>query len=159
MPETIFEHIKGEMINGASQKKHPFHFGTLGTVGVDCTVRLRTVVVRDVSDDLVITFYTDKRSKKITHIHENHKVSLLLFDQKNMMQLKIEGVAVIRKNNDTQEEIWNKMTAESQADYSTAQAPGSDLENPEELEYLQDENYFCIATNAGNLTGQCDCAA
>lgn len=41
--------------------------------------RLRTTVIRNVSKDLIFTSYTDKRSKKVSHIKENNKVSVFFY--------------------------------------------------------------------------------
>src|SRR5690606_26568529 len=82
-------------------------------------------------------------SKKVTHIKENKKVSLLLFNPGKMLQLKIEGVARIRTDKESLNEIWENMSYESQKDYTTLQPPGSSLKSPEMLEYLTEGNYFC----------------
>jgi len=143
MTLSIFKEIKQELTNGTTEKGHPFRYGTLGTVGVDSMARLRTVLIRSVSKDLVITFYTDRRSKKVTHIKENKKVSLLLLNPEKMLQVKIEGLGHIRTDMGSLDTIWEKMGPESKLDYTTAQPPGSGLKSPEMLEYLSEGNYFC----------------
>jgi len=143
MTLSIFKEIKKELADGTSEKGHPFRYGTLGTVGVDSIARLRTVLIRNVSKELVITFYTDKRSKKVTHIKENKKVSLLLFNPEKMLQVKIEGLGQIRMDMDSLHKIWEGMSPESKLDYTTSQPPGSGLKSPEMLEYLTEGNYFC----------------
>ena len=72
--DKFFKEIKDELIKGSTQKVHPFRYFTLGTVGLDRFVRQRTVVLRDFSENLKCSFYTDFRSKKIIHIKENNKV-------------------------------------------------------------------------------------
>lgn len=143
MTLSMFQEIKKELTDGATQNGHPFRYGTLGTVGVDSIARLRTVVIRNVSDDLDITFYTDKRSKKVTHIKENKKVSLHFFHPDKMLQVKIEGVANLRTDIASLNEIWEHMSAEGKKDYTTVQPPGSSLKTPEMLQYLTEGNYFC----------------
>ena len=72
------------MQNGAYEKGHPFHYFTLATLGVDKFARLRLVALRNVSEDLKLTFFTDKRSKKVLHINENNRVGLLFYNPKKL---------------------------------------------------------------------------
>ncbi|MCG2460821.1 pyridoxamine 5'-phosphate oxidase family protein [Flavobacteriaceae bacterium F89] len=143
MTLSLFKEIKKELTDGVSQNGHPFRYGTLATVGVDSIARLRTVVIRGVSEELNITFYTDRRSKKVTHIKENKKVSLLLFNPDKMMQVKIEGVARIHADTVSLNEIWERLSGEAKKDYTTVRPPGSSLKSPEMVQYLTEGNYFC----------------
>ncbi|MDT7827414.1 pyridoxamine 5'-phosphate oxidase family protein [Pricia sp. S334] len=142
--EVYFQKLKEELQTAAEQKEHPFHFFTLGTVGLEHLPRLRTVVLREISDELKLTFYTDKRSKKILHIKENPKVSLLFYHPKKLLQLKIEGLATIIKDPSTLADRWTNIRPASKKDYTTATAPGSDIDNPDALEYLREGDYFCM---------------
>ncbi len=144
MTDVFFQELKEELQKGATKKGHPFHYFTLGTVGLDPMARLRTVVLRKVSEDLVLTFYTDKRSKKITHIKENNKISLLFYHPEKLLQLKIEGIATITTDAATRKKFWDNIELNSRKDYITKDAPGSAIEDPDTLEYLKDENYFCV---------------
>ena len=98
MTAVFWEELKEELQRGASKKGHPFRYFTLGTVGLERLPRLRTIVLRRISEDLTLTFYTDRRSKKLIHIKENNKVSLLFYHPKKLMQLKVEGLAIGSKD-------------------------------------------------------------
>ena len=76
MTEVFFQELKEELQKSLVQKKHPFRYFTLATLGLEKIPRLRTVVLRKITEELMLTFYTDKRSKKIMHLKENNKVSL-----------------------------------------------------------------------------------
>ncbi len=143
MTLSIFHEIKKELTDGTSQNGHPFRYATLATVGVDSIARLRIVVIRNITDALDFTFYTDKRSKKVTHIKENKKVSLLFFHPEKMLQVKIEGVAHIRADTGALNEIWENMSVEAKQDYTTVQPPGSNLKSPEMVQYIPEGNFFC----------------
>ena len=95
MTETFFTELEIELRKGTSKKGHPFRYFTLATIGQGPIPRLRTVVLRRVSEDFKLIFYTDRRSKKIQHIKENSSVSLLFYHPKQLLQLKIEGKADI----------------------------------------------------------------
>lgn len=146
MTKEYFDEIKEELQLGASKKGHPFRHFTLGTVGLDRLARLRTVVLRKVNEDLILTFYTDKRSKKVTHIKENNKVSLLFYHPDKLLQLKIEGIASLNLDETTKKTIWGRMEDSSKRGYTTAAAPGSEIEGPEAIEYLEDRDYFAMIT-------------
>lgn len=146
MKDTIFQEIKHELTEGAHSLKHPFRFSTLGTVGLESIPRLRTIVLRDVASDLQLFFYTDKRSKKILHIKENNKVSLLFYHPEKLIQLRVEGLASINKDPDRLEEQWKNVGSRNRKDYTTKKAPGSDIVNPDSVEYLDETNHFCVVT-------------
>jgi pyridoxine/pyridoxamine 5'-phosphate oxidase len=144
MTEKIFNDLKNELKIGLTEKNHPFKLATLATVGLDKMARLRTVVVRQLSDDLNITFYTDKRSKKVTHIIENNKVSMLFYHPEKRIQLKMEGLATIVKNLEILEQHWAKLSENAKKDYSTDKAPGSSIKQNDKVEYLNDTHHFCM---------------
>jgi general stress protein 26 len=136
--------LKEELQKGATQKGHPFRYFTLGTVGLDRMARLRTLVLRKVSEDLKLYFFTDDRSKKIIHLKENNKVGLLFYHPEKLMQLKVEGLATVYKDDDTKNKYWSQVDSQARKGYTTTRAPGSELEDPGRLEYLEDKNHFCV---------------
>lgn len=144
MTQQFLEEAKQELQKSLVKKDHPFRFFTLATVGLDPMARLRTVVLRQITDDLKLIFYTDKRSKKMTHITENPKVSLLFYHPKLMLQLKIEGKAKVILDDEVLKTYWSGIQPNSRKDYSTEQAPGSTLKDPDQLQYLNQENHFCM---------------
>ncbi|WP_422084049.1 pyridoxamine 5'-phosphate oxidase family protein [Ulvibacterium sp.] len=144
MNTIIWEELTNELREGATKKGHPFHYCTMATVGLERMPRLRTVVLRKVSDNLDLSIYTDQRSKKILHIKENNRVSLLFYHPKKLIQIKIEGLAGIHTDPKILKKHWNEIQPSSRKDYTTSEAPGSDISDPDAVEYLEDKNYFCI---------------
>ncbi|MGB5358230.1 MAG: pyridoxamine 5'-phosphate oxidase family protein [Eudoraea sp.] len=141
--DQFFKEVRQELKNGVSEKEHPFKTFVLGTVGLDKMARQRTVVLRKVSEDLLLTFFTDFRSKKIIHIKENNKVGLLFYHPEKLLQIKIEGLARIVSSDPGVSKTWASLSKSAKKDYTTAQAPGSSIETPEVLEFLSERNYFC----------------
>jgi len=144
MATITIDDLKKELQNGAGVPGHPFRCFTLGTVGLDRVARLRTVVLRKVSDDLRLTFYTDSRSKKIIHLKENNKVGLLFYNPDKLLQLKVEGLAKIFKDEAANKKVWDAIDPKARKVYSTSLAPGSELEDPKQLQYLEGKNNFCV---------------
>ncbi|MBT8183800.1 MAG: pyridoxamine 5'-phosphate oxidase family protein [Eudoraea sp.] len=144
MATITTDDLREELQNGATLKGHPFRYFTLGTVGLDRLARLRTVVLRKVTDDLKLTFYTDRRSKKVVHLKENNKVGLLFYHPEKLLQFKIEGLAQVFKDDAANEEVWKAIDPSARKEYSTARAPGTTMEDPEELHYLEGKSNFCV---------------
>jgi pyridoxine/pyridoxamine 5'-phosphate oxidase len=144
MAANYLDEIREELHKVTTEKDHPFRLFTLATVGLDQVARLRTVVLREVSDNLKLTFYTDKRSKKITHIKENKRVSLLLYHPTKLLQLKIEGTATYRDDDATKNKYWGKLDSSAKKQYTTSRSPGSNLTDPRDITYLNQEHHFCL---------------
>ncbi len=144
MDAAFFKEIKDELQKGAHEKNHPFRYGTLATIGLETMPRQRIVVLREVTEHLKLVFFTDKRSKKLIHIKENNKVSMLFYHPKEMLQIKVEGLATIIKDEQAVEKYWKNVPLHSRKEYTTQNSPGSAVEAPDALEYLTTENHFCI---------------
>ena len=114
--DQIFKNLQEELKNGSTEKSHPFRYFTFGTVGLDHLVRQRTLVLRKVSDELQLSFYTDFRSKKIMHIKENNRVGLLFYNSEKLLQLKIEGIANIIKGKAIEETYNNGIPEKARKD-------------------------------------------
>lgn len=136
--------LQEELKKGVVEKGHPFRFGTFGTVGMDKLPRLRTVVLRHAYENGYLCFYTDKRSKKVIHITENPNVSLLFYHPDKLLQVKIEGLASVVTDEDKLKTMWKDIPESNKKDYTTDIAPGSTLKNPDNLEYLNKDHFFCM---------------
>jgi len=144
MTGSFFSELKNELQKGVHKKGHPFRYCTLATLGLDTVPRLRTIVLRRVSEDLRLTFYTDERSKKLIHIKESSKVSLLFYNPKQLLQVRVEGLAKIITEETILKKYWSGVQPNSRKDYTTEEAPGSTISNPDKIEYLNEGNHFCI---------------
>ncbi|QLE02959.1 pyridoxamine 5'-phosphate oxidase family protein [Galbibacter sp. BG1] len=144
MTKELFQTAKSALIEATKDVKHPFRYFTMATIGINNSPRLRTVVLRNVKDDLTISLFTDRRSKKVTHLKENNNVCLLFFNHNDMLQLKIDGKAFLEQDEKVLSKAWKKMKEASKNDYRTTQEPGSKVKDPEMIEYLDTSNHFAI---------------
>ncbi|MBT8236311.1 MAG: pyridoxamine 5'-phosphate oxidase family protein [Bacteroidia bacterium] len=142
MSHSYLKNIFNSLRKAVEKKSHPFRIFTLGTVGLDRMARLRTVVLRGVTADQELLFYTDRRSKKVTHMKENNKVGMLFYDQENKIQLKVEGVASLIKDEETLAGYWQGIAEVNRKDYTSTTPPGSIVKHPDDVEYLKDKDYF-----------------
>ncbi|WP_116770178.1 pyridoxamine 5'-phosphate oxidase family protein [Maribacter litoralis] len=144
MINSFFDELNSEIKKGVTEHGHPFRFITMATVGDETVARLRTVVLREVSENLRLSIYTDSRTQKINHINTNDQVSFLLYHPEKMLQLKIEGSAIVVTDKDRLISTWLTIQPNSKKDYITNSSPGSPIKNPDYVTYIEKENYFCI---------------
>jgi pyridoxine/pyridoxamine 5'-phosphate oxidase len=144
MTTKILKEVKAELHKGVTEKGHPFRYCILATVGLENIPRQRTVVLRELGDDLHLNFYTDLRSKKIIHIHENKKVSLMFLHPEKLLQIRVEGLAKIHRDHATLDKHRKNLLAINKKNFSTAAAPGTTIANPNAVDYLKDADYFCV---------------
>lgn len=144
MTDQFFEELKDNLHKGVHKKGHPFRYGVLGTIGLNQEPALRTVVLRQVNDDLRLRFYTDGRSNKLQQIEKNNQLSLLFYHPKQLLQVKVEGTASIITDRETLQKYWSGVQPNSRKDYITTLPSGSSISNPDAVEYLEEENHFTI---------------
>jgi len=145
MADQIWNSVISELQKGVDEKAHPFKFATLATLGLERLPRLRTIKLREFEpESLRMTFYTDSRSKKILHIKENNKVSLLLYHPDKLMQLRIEGLAIRERDEAVLQDHWSRVEGASQKDYTTSSAPGTEIKHPEKIEYIERDDFFSV---------------
>lgn len=140
--DLIFASIIKDFNGALVHKKHPFRYFTLATADEEGAPRLRTVVLRAVDKNLTMTVYTDKRSEKIIHIEENKKVSMLFFDTSRLLQIIVKGTAHKITNDRELHEIWEKIPPKSRKDYTTDPAPGKEIKDPGEVDYITNDHFF-----------------
>ncbi|TVZ15053.1 pyridoxamine 5'-phosphate oxidase family protein [Maribacter sp. MAR_2009_72] len=144
MSDIFFEEMRNEIFNGVNEHGHPFRTISLATVGHNAIPRLCTVVLREVTNDLKLTFYTDSRSQKIINLMLNDQIGLLMYHPDKLLQIKVEGQAHIVKDVERLKDTWNNIQPNSRRDYITQHSPSSKITNPSTIEYLNDGHYFIM---------------
>ncbi|MFD2565423.1 pyridoxamine 5'-phosphate oxidase family protein [Aquimarina rubra] len=142
MTDIIFSSIIVDLKSAIETKTHPFRYFTLATSDFNSIPRLRTVVLRDVDDDLNMIVYTDERSKKIANIQANNRVSLLFYDQKRLLQITIKAKAEIITDEKVIQQIWKQIPERAKKDYTTELSPGREIQDPKEVDYLEGKHFF-----------------
>ncbi len=142
MTEIIFSTIINDLKKATESAGHPFRYFTFATSSINGTPRLRTLVLREIDEQLNLLVYTDKRSKKITHINEHNTVSLLFLDTDRLIQLSIRAKAEIITDDNTIKNIWEKVPQKSRIEYTTKLAPGEEIKNPEKIDFLEEKHFL-----------------
>ena len=143
MLDQILKDLKNEVKFGYLKKKHAFRYPSLASVEEGMPVQ-RTVVLRDTTDDFELIMYTDERSDKIRQFENNPNSSLLFYNHKKLLQVKIEGKMKMIRSGKEYEEYWSKVQGNSQKDFITKKPPGTLIENPDKIDYKEDEHHFCL---------------
>ncbi|AXT63382.1 pyridoxamine 5'-phosphate oxidase [Aquimarina sp. AD10] len=146
MPDIIFSSIIRDLKAALTTRDHSFRYFTLATTDNYGIPKIRTMVLRGADNNLNITIYTDKRSSKISHIAKQDRVSLLFFDPERLVQVSIQAKAKIEEDDQTLKNIWENIPQKSKKDYTTKFAPGSEIQKPEAVDYLENKHYFSAIT-------------
>ncbi|MBZ9651963.1 pyridoxamine 5'-phosphate oxidase family protein [Psychroflexus montanilacus] len=143
MLNQILEDLKNEVKFGYLKKKHPFRYPSLASIEDNVPVQ-RTVVLRDSTQDFELIMYTDERSDKIHQFEINPNASLLFYNHKKLLQIKVEGKMKLIRSGKDYEDYWSRVQGKSQKDFITTNPPGTPIDNPDHVEYKDDEHHFCL---------------
>lgn len=115
----------------AKDPAHPFRFMTLATTHQQIP-EIRYVVLRAVDASGHFYFFTDYRTKKIDHIQMNPEVALLFYDPGKGVQIRIQGTALIHRNNARAVNFWETVKGEARKAYNPLLRPGTPISGPEQ---------------------------
>ena len=126
----ILSNIWGTLGRGVVDAKHDWHWPVLGTVKntvagpISCS---RVVVLRAFSTaKRLIEIHSDSRAEKIIEL-ESRQASLLFYDRRSRMQLRIQASAEVAINNAISQAAWAKLPEFGRTQYLGCDAPGSPL--------------------------------
>ncbi len=143
MLDDIFDEIKVLLQKGITEKGHAFRYCTVATVDQNNIPQQRTMVFRELSETLELFVYTDQRSSKIKQLHSNKHISLLFYEPKSRIQIKINGIAEILSEKMTKKR-WDMISDKGINDYCTTIAPGSTIKDPTVVSYNYEQPYFSV---------------
>ena len=144
-PEAYFEWVHQEMRRAYVKKKHPYRIVVLSTFGNEYP-KSRNVVLRNYGANRTFEVYTDSRSNKVAELIQHPESSLLFWDSKKNIQVRIATRAEIAHNNSTTEAIWKKLAPRQREEYLKAAPSGKTIESPQEFHNLLEVemNHFSI---------------
>lgn len=144
-PEKYFEEIHQELRKAYVKKDHPFRFVVLSSFG-DRFPRSRNVVLRKYDSDFRFWIYTDSRSNKVAELIQHPENTLLFWDSKKKIQVRINTTAEIIHNNKETAEIWKTLSFNQKKEYLKMEPSGKHIKSPEIFDKHQKEDaqYFCV---------------
>ena len=132
MLNEIFKNTINEIKFGYLKRKHPNKYCYLSSISEGKPV-IRTVVLRDMTDDHNLVIFTDKRSSKVEQFAENPNAEILFYNHKKLWQIKVGGQMHLLDDDKRLKYYQQKIQGNSKKDYTTQQKPSSPLKNPDDL--------------------------
>ncbi|MEL6866990.1 MAG: pyridoxamine 5'-phosphate oxidase family protein [Bacteroidota bacterium] len=131
----LYQLAQSELIRSNADRRHPFRYFYLATMGTFPEVR--TVVKRNIDLDWNLLFFTDARSPKVEQIKANPNVSALFYHPKKKLQIRMNGHAQIIHDHEDDFDQWLQQVKQSKTlkDYTTTIAPGSAINDGFEISY------------------------
>ncbi len=119
------------LARGVADRRHGFHTPTLGTIGLDGTPALRTVVLRGFDAAArTLRIHTDARSAKVAELAQQPRAALHLYDAGAQVQLRIAGEATIHAADAVAEAAWAGSRSFSRMCYAIEPGPGTPIPQP-----------------------------
>ncbi|MDN7426060.1 pyridoxamine 5'-phosphate oxidase family protein [Burkholderia sp. AU45388] len=117
---------------GVSEKRSPFTMLQAATLGLDGALKVRTIVLRQVSrTERVLSFHTDARSEKVAELRRDPRISIVANDLDALVQIRAEGVASICEDEAQRRAIWASSRPHTLLLYRAPLPPGTSIAAPE----------------------------
>ncbi len=110
---------------GANKRTSPAHTPVVGSVNASGLAQLRVMVLREADRTLRrLRFHTDSRSPKVGDLKNNNRVSILMYDAAEKLQLRLFGTARLESNGAAVDAAWIESTTFARRCYLAESAPG-----------------------------------
>lgn len=116
------------LADGLENPSSPLRKPVLATIAEGDAPSLRTVILRSVDEaGRTLGFFTDARSPKVAELTQNPRASLLFYDPRCDMQLRLTGTVEIRLGD---EAAWTRAAPPSRRAYLVTAPPGTPSPEP-----------------------------
>lgn len=110
---------------GANKRTSPAHTPVVGNVDTSGLTQLRVMVLREADRTLRrLRFHTDCRSTKVDDFKNYDRVSILMYDAAEKLQLRLFGTAHLESNGAAVDAAWTESTTFARRCYLAESAPG-----------------------------------
>ena len=124
---------------GTVDRKSSFRLPVLSTA-LNNKVFQRIVVARNFNEhDFSLLIFTDRESHKYYQLNHNKNCSLLFWDQKQKLQVQVDGEASILENKKTH---WDELNAKQRDDYKIIPFPGKKISSAKDYEFEISDDRF-----------------
>ena len=128
--EKVYLKIWKLLNSGLLNRDSPFHIPVF-ICGNGNKSDGRIVVLRGIDEkEKKIWFHSDIRSNKVKNLKSNSEATLLFYDKKEKIQLRIFGNTKINYQNNITKKSWEKTAHMSRQCYLGDKAPGSNISIP-----------------------------
>ncbi len=124
-------HAWAQLAHGATDRTSAFHTPVVANVGLDGAPQQRSMILRDVDTAArTLRFYTDTRSAKMAGLGNNPQVSVLAYDARSQLQLRLNGRVRFETGTALADNIWKNLHDRSRMTYAQTIAPGQNVFTP-----------------------------
>lgn len=139
MLDHVWLRLGRGVVDRKADARHPV-FATAGTHGPEA----RIVVLRQADRTAsAVSVYTDLRSVKINELRQEPRASLLVWEQKARLQIRLRAHVEIKSGQAVAEQ-WQRVPAAARKVYGSEPAPGTPIDHPEQLITQANSNAFGI---------------
>jgi pyridoxamine 5'-phosphate oxidase len=127
------------VVDRKADARHPM-LATAGAGGPEA----RIVVLRQADRGLsAVSIYTDMRSAKITDLRQETRASLLVWEQKARLQIRLRTHVEI-KSGEAVAEQWQRVPEAARKVYGSQPSPGTPMNHPEQLTAQENSETFAV---------------
>ncbi len=124
-------HAWSQLTHAVTDRTSAFHAPAVANVGLDGAPQQRSMILRDVDTAArTLRFYTDARSAKMAGLRNNQHVSVLAYDARSQLQLRLNGRVRFESGTPLADNIWKNLHDRSRMTYAQSIAPGQSVFTP-----------------------------
>lgn len=121
----ILTSVWRDLVRGSVDRRSPWRWAAVASIGEDGRPRTRTVVLRSVDAQVPsIEIHTDRRSDKVAEWTADPRASALFFNARSATQIRIEGRVEFPEQS-VRRAVWDALHPGSRAPYLAALPPGA----------------------------------
>lgn len=140
----LYQETWKELECGIKVKGHPFKACSLATSDAQIGVRQRIVILREITENKSLLFYTDLRSGKIDQIKKHPESSALFYNPIKKLQIFLHGKIEIHCDDEIWEDHRVKIDGKAINDYNTKYPPGKTIKNPVDVIRTNDLHFAVL---------------
>ncbi|MDX2308177.1 MAG: pyridoxamine 5'-phosphate oxidase family protein [Hyphomicrobium sp.] len=116
---------------GVSDRRSAFHTPAVATIAENGEPAARIMVLRGVERaSRTLRFHTDRRSAKIAHLGSASRASILAYDPRAKIQVRLSAAATLHMADDVAQAAWRSSRPQSRLCYEQADTPGRPIAKP-----------------------------
>ncbi len=140
---TTLDHVWLRLGRGVVDRKADARHPTLATLGTSGP-EARVVVLRHADRTLsTVSIYTDLRSAKISDLTQEPRASLVIWEQKAKLQIRLR-IRVEIKSAEAAAQQWERVPDGARKVYGSMPAPGTPIDQPDQLIAQADISAFAV---------------
>ena len=117
-----------ELVRASVDRRHPWRVVSFCTQSEEDGPQARSVILRQAkTDERLLLFYTDARTRKLRDLAACPRVALLMWDGPHRRQLRLWGSARRLEDQQAVDLHWARVPEAGQRDYATVLPPGTPL--------------------------------